>query len=150
MHVHGVFYPMHCVLLRVSAVNDSQLLPKQMLAYWRAAPSAPWGPAGRTEPAAPSARLSGISAAAWLSAWSALRPPCTGSHLEKKNKNTQVLALLSSNWSMRTRFFYFLQHGSKKVVICSQMIADWQMQVISTLTNMLEEVCCSSRLPCTQ
>lgn len=25
-------------------------------------------------------------------------------------------------------------------------IADWQMQVISALTNMLEEVCCSSRL----
>lgn len=28
----------------------------------------------------------------------------------------------------------------------SQMIADWQMQVISALTYMLEVVCCSSRL----
>lgn len=35
--------------------------------HWQAAPSAPSEPAGRTEPAALSARPSGISAAAWLS-----------------------------------------------------------------------------------
>lgn len=32
----------------------------------------------------------------------------------------------------------------------SQMTADWQMEVIRALTNMLEEVCCSSRLACTE
>lgn len=30
------------------------------------------------------------------------------------------------------------------------MIADWQMEVIRALTNMLDEVCCSSKLAYTE